>query len=1227
MPERHSFRGEQYHSSYPPSSTAVSQSSYGDSYPAYDYPPTSMAAEADYQPHGQRHHHHSAATSAYEPSHGSRSRSASAEGPSAPAPAPVQSTFVLPSSYSQGNVSPTSLYSHQQTPSLPHAATQTPQLPGLTSSFFSQAPPAPASTIYRDRFSLPQPNGRAQPSPFGPPAMRVTSQSMAAVGMVGAPEHWGEPPLASPHELYHSTEFFPPDAHSPILSSAPLTRQNSGSRSKAANNKINKSGTAPRKRVPASCKPCRAKKLRCSRSLPCSSCVERGDPEGCVWEGDAQPLYTLRDDNDTRELKAQVDRLQHLLDALSQPTPLVPFRPGSRGSISGASRLASFTSTSSVKATAPPLLPEEPKEPEASFDLQAQDLSAALSELCLNGVMPPRMAGSESFAPGGGSGEAFVNEARQFLLTFTHRLGLSSDLPFTILTPTSDRTSPQPGYTSPDVHMPVSSASSPSRISSPSALGLSAILLDVRPTISHVLDLLPPEEQLQSAYKFYASYVHWYSAPLNLAAIDRQWPAFRAALAEEDPAKRQADVDPLFVASILGACASGLASMTAKQAKARGFPEDRSPIVERWTQAAILSLVVARFMEEPSIAGIRAALVLSSLYILQFMTTGETISAGMSLLSLAVHAAFTLQLHRDPAQKGKTELSFAECEDRRRLFWCLFTLCMSITTGTSRTWSQFDLRQIDCKFPLDCYDAELLMDERAAKARIRGRLHIFEETPMTASVVRAQLSLLVKKITDTAFSVKPCKYSDVLALDAELRAFEKGFPACYNVPTDVDGRVKFNVPPTLTEMRCALIQLCLSAEYVRLHRPFLVLAASDEQYQHSREQCVKYAKRMLAINATPGCKLNWAGHNFKVLSAAIVLGLELLQSPDEPDANILRSMVNSALKQAEGFAAISSVCRKGSGVVRFLLQKVDQEAASALQPRGAKRARTLIYNPEDVKPSRRSLSDALTSGAHSAATSRSNSPDRSSRRRKPLRPPLMHVQSDTLVQQVASAATPRPTEDLTIRRGSRSHSADDVFPTLGQLQAQDEQEREEQLAATAISGPIALNLPPGSSYPSSSSSRPIAGLGGQYRRGRGPSGGSSSSGSIVSFHQQLSSPEMPIPPLPAAPIHPPGHLHLPSAHHQASTDAFMTFADVATGGAGMPPLSSSSLFDEHEVQSFFSLPAQVASAEGGAGEHGQHTQCDEQDSTPRIGGHDEGESQRTSRSRFNVPLGEDEFHY
>jgi hypothetical protein len=344
-------------------------------------------------------------------------------------------------------------------------------------------------------------------------------------------------------------------------------------------------------------------------------------PNEYFEHSDATPLYTLRDDNDTKDLKAQVDRLQHLLDALTEQTP--PLRSNSgRDYLDSGSRphLEHRHSGPAGSSRLEDGVESEEEEPEATFDLHAIGLCEALSELALNGVMPPQQSGTESFAPGGGSGEVFVDEARQFLLTFTHRLGLSKDLPFTILTPSSSEQSPNGSYDSPDVHMPPSdhlsaASGSSSRISSPSALGLSAALLNVRPSQSHLLDLLPTIEEIEKTYTFYSQYVHWYSSPLDLVAIQRQWPAFRTALAEEDSARREAAVDPLFVATVLAACASGLASMTNKQARARGFPEDRSALVERWTQASVLGLVVGKFLEEPSIEGLVAATVLGSLYV------------------------------------------------------------------------------------------------------------------------------------------------------------------------------------------------------------------------------------------------------------------------------------------------------------------------------------------------------------------------------------------------------------------------------------------------------------------------------------------------------------------------------------------------------------------------------------------------------------------------------------
>lgn len=310
---------------------------------------------------------------------------------------------------------------------------------------------------------------------------------------------------------------------------------------------------------------------------------------------DATPLYTVRNDNDLHELRAQVDRLQSLLDMLTKaarsPSPprLMSPPPPLQQSQGSAPNSEAFDDGNS----------------ELKFDLAAQDLCAALSELALNGIMPPMPAGSDSFAPGGSSGDAFIEEAKRFLQTFTFRAGLSIDVPFAVLSPTDGAPSPpdsnassEPGG---DTFL---SSSTPAPIITPSS---------PRPTMESILPLLPTARELRSAYDFYAGvnrsasahhtilltlvalqYVHWYCAPVSLTAIEARWPAFKAALEVQDPLERAAAIDPLFLAMVLGIGASGLASMTNKQAKVRGFTGSRTATVERWVRAASLALLAGK---------------------------------------------------------------------------------------------------------------------------------------------------------------------------------------------------------------------------------------------------------------------------------------------------------------------------------------------------------------------------------------------------------------------------------------------------------------------------------------------------------------------------------------------------------------------------------------------------------------------------------------------------------
>lgn len=79
-----------------------------------------------------------------------------------------------------------------------------------------------------------------------------------------------------------------PQTHSPPGPEmpAPAPRAAAGGKKKAATSAAaaaSASAGGNRKRRPASCTPCRQKKLRCNRAMPCESCVER--EVECVWDG------------------------------------------------------------------------------------------------------------------------------------------------------------------------------------------------------------------------------------------------------------------------------------------------------------------------------------------------------------------------------------------------------------------------------------------------------------------------------------------------------------------------------------------------------------------------------------------------------------------------------------------------------------------------------------------------------------------------------------------------------------------------------------------------------------------------------------------------------------------------------------------------------------------------------------------------------------------------------
>lgn len=236
----------------------------------------------------------------------------------------------------------------------------------------------------------------------------------------------------------------------------------------------------------------------------------------------------------------------------------------------------------------------------------------------------------------------------------------------------------------------------------------------------------------------------------------------------------------------------------------------------------------------------------------------------------------------------------------------------------------------------------------------------------------------------------------------------------------------------------------------------------------------------------------------------------------------------------------------------------------------------------------------------SAPPTRAPSPEHNLRR-KAVRPPLVHVASDTVVPRVTATAT-RSSAQAPALRSTRSRSADQAFPTMATLLDG------EPAAAHVQNAPV--SEPDYSVYTIAPQARQIAGLGSASgRHARGSTDSSNSAGYAPDALTAFSSPEMAI------------NLPLPNPYmasaplSSTSTTGGFDFSglSLATGG----PLSSASMHDESHNQSFFDLPAtsfQASTASRSETLGGAHSV-------------DEGAASSGGLSKFNMPLDDEDFHY
>lgn len=340
-----------------------------------------------------------------------------------------------------------------------------------------------------------------------------------------------------------------------------------------------------------------------------------------------------------------------------------------------------------------------------SFELLAHDLSRALVEIAFDGILPPQQSGELAVVPGAQTAETFIEDARRYCKS---RQRPSALVTSSLITPSASSSEVSPS----------SSFFPPLRAPSISISRNTQLLRTVQN--GSLVEWLPPANDLDKASS------HFFSS------VDPLVPLFeRSRFGQMDDKLRQGAeengiVDPVSCSLVLAVAAAGLAKMSDHDVAASGIVGDRSTTVGRWLDVALHALSLSkvgfrlysrgslfadpdirvsrvlvprichirrhpcrpRHCDCPARASLHAystsrlELTIGSLPCPQYPSAGSeygSYAAAYSLLASAVQSAFELELHREPNRNGKSKFRFSECQERRRLFWALFSICSSIS--------------------------------------------------------------------------------------------------------------------------------------------------------------------------------------------------------------------------------------------------------------------------------------------------------------------------------------------------------------------------------------------------------------------------------------------------------------------------------------------------------------------------------------------------------------------
>ncbi|KAH8080733.1 fungal-specific transcription factor domain-containing protein [Cristinia sonorae] len=531
-----------------------------------------------------------------------------------------------------------------------------------------------------------------------------------------------------------------------------------------------------RARGAISCAECRRLKLKCDKTVPCSSCKRRGCasicPNGSLTTGQGTRFILADTDRLHQKITAMSDRIRQLEDALAilQSSVSRDQHPLLRRELLDIK--SGLTLHSATNSKPPEPGSEETQEEESTY-------------LDTFGTLAVRDDGAATFYGRSAGTESLLLDEQPD--TKEPEEQLTNPLPSTIQRLTTTFPS-QP--TGPHAGMDMS--------------GLIETYLPPWPRAAHLCDLYLEQSQ-------------WFFGPISRRQLTEEVLPLFYTEAAAATANQGSSADGSIASLSTSVTAFGLPESTTKKTYTAHdlallfvvfcFGALTDPILppapfnveaEQYFQLTRAAMNLEPVLDRPpSVVTVQA---LSLMAIYQGLVADEnSIESTWALMGLSTRLAQSVGLHRDCA---RWKLSPQEVQKRRALFWELFTTDCWQSLATGRL-STFTLPFVDTELPGD--PDELLAEDG---------------TPLPSFPLwKAKFGKeIVSQAVTCTLTAKPPKYSAILDLDRQIRDFE--LPRFTQTPLPDNGGLNFVMSHYMPKNYREFIML-----YV--HRGYFAMALND----------------------------------------------------------------------------------------------------------------------------------------------------------------------------------------------------------------------------------------------------------------------------------------------------------------------------------------------------------------------------------------------------------------